>query len=145
MPVRHFHPDKQTPSALHIPSHILDTKSFEIFLSEVVPILEHERQPLQDPWPASSWGHAVGDDAPYFTQATWKEIRDHYQAMILRYEGMGPDYMLGVVGAKPLPRHRVEGTHSSRKITYGRRSRSTDVLTSRAPLLLVFWQFRMRP
>ena len=103
LPVRHFHPDKQKLPVLHVSIHILDTKDFEVFLMEVVPFLEHELQTLQDPQHASFWGHAVGDDGPNFTQATWKEVRDNYQAQIPRSERMGPDYMLGTRAGQTAP------------------------------------------
>ena len=68
----------------------VDTKDFEVFYKEVVPLLEIGIPPLGDPWPASSWGHPVGEDADNFTALTYKEIQDHFQAKICKEEGMAP-------------------------------------------------------
>ena len=68
-----------------------------------MPFLEFDWPLLEDPWEASSLGHGVGPDAKIFKKETWTETIQHYQAKILKYESMGPDWLLGARAAQTTP------------------------------------------
>ena len=104
IPIRPTHPRKNEPPLTAVTCEVLNTKDFEVFYKHVVPLLDFERPALEDPWPASRWGHPISEDSRNMTLLTHKEIRDHFQAKICREERMAPDHMLGMrAGLAPPP------------------------------------------
>ena len=115
VPIRHTHPRKNEPPLTWVTCEILNTQDFEVFYKHVVPLLEVEKPALEDAWPASRWGHPIGEDARNMTHLTHKEIRDHFQAKICREERMAPDHMLGMrAGLAPPPPSVAEHTMEQR-------------------------------
>ena len=115
VPIRHTHPREDEPPLTSVPCEVLYTRDFEVFHAHVVPLLELGIPTLEDAWPASSWGHPIGEDARNMTHLTYKEIRDHFQAKICRVERMAPDHMLGMrAGLAPPPPSVAEYTMEQR-------------------------------